>query len=143
MGDVRDDDSIHLIELAADLVSKYVTHNSVSAGDLPQLLSSAYEQLKSLARPAPPPAQREPFVPVRKSVTPDALICLECGVPLRSLKRHIAYAHHLTVDEYRAKWSLPSDYPLTAPNYSIARSRLAKQIGLGRTRHKRRSSTSA
>lgn len=123
-----------LIALTASIVSAYVTRNNLPTADLPRLIASTHVALASLAA-SPAPVASEPLVPavpIRKSVTPDAIICLEDGRAFKSLKRHLSASYGLTPDQYRAKWNLPADYPMVAPNYAEARSALAKSMGLGR-----------
>jgi len=122
------------VELSVEIVSAYVTHNALSVADLPKLIADVYAALKELGRPSVVEAveAQKPAVSVRKSVTPDFLICLEDGKPFKSLKRHLRTTYDLSPEEYRAKWGLPSDYPMVAPNYSATRSALAKSNGLGR-----------
>src|SRR5918998_5511069 len=126
--------SPNYIELSADIVSAYVSNNSVPAADLPSLLASVYAALTKTAegQQEEPKAELVPAVSVRKSVTPDAIICLEDGKPFKSLKRHLRTTYGMTPEQYRAKWGLPQDYPMVAPNYARARSNLAKSMGLGR-----------
>ena len=125
------------IEIVADLVSAYVSNNSIRAADLPDFIASIHASIRSLgndhveAAPAAPPV---PAVPVKKSLTQDHIICLEDGKKFRSLKRHLGTVYNMTPDEYRAKWGLPKDYPMVAPGYSEIRSKLAKDIGLGQAR---------
>ncbi|MER9333107.1 MucR family transcriptional regulator [Mesorhizobium sp. M0293] len=123
-----------LIELAADVVSAYVSNNPVPVGDLPALIGHVHAALKGTAGSvsAGEPEALRPAVPVKKSVTPDYIICLEDGKKFKSLKRHLSTHYGLTPDEYRAKWGLSSDYPMVAPNYAAARSAMAKTMGLGR-----------
>ena len=124
-----------LTELAAQIVAAYVAKNSIQVADLPALISSVYQSLTTLGQtqaPAEAPADLKPAVPVKKSVTPDYIVCLEDGKKLKMLKRHLASSYGITPDEYRAKWGLPSDYPMVAPNYAKARSEMAVRIGLGR-----------
>src|SRR4051812_31574407 len=125
------------IELAADLVSAFVSNNSVPASELPALIGHVHDALTKVAsgstRPAPE-EPKEPAVPIRKSVQPDYLVCLEDGRRFKSLKRHLRTVYDLTPDQYRAKWGLPADYPMTAPNYAAARSELARSMGLGARR---------
>jgi predicted transcriptional regulator len=123
-----------LVELSADIVSAYVSHNALSATDLPKLISTVHAALIGLGGVAEPePAvELRPAVPVKKSITPDYLICLEDGKKFKSLKRHLRTEYDMSPEEYRSKWGLPPDYPMVAPTYSEARSRLAKTIGLGR-----------
>lgn len=130
------------IELAADIVSAYVSNNSVPSGDLPNLISEVHGALLKVANgtvevPAEAP---KPAVPLKKSVTPDYIICLEDGKKFKSLKRHLRTQYNMTPEQYREKWGLPVDYPMVAPNYAKARSELAKEMGLGQQRRKRRSS---
>lgn len=123
-----------LIELTADVVSAYVSNNPVPAGELPALIGQVHAALKGTANRVTPekPEALKPAVPIRKSVTPDYIISLEDGKKFKSLKRHLSTHHGLTPDEYRAKWGLPADYPMVAPNYAASRSALAKTMGLGR-----------
>jgi predicted transcriptional regulator len=123
------------IELAADIVSAFVSNNSVTAADLPALIGTVHAALRNVGSPVQKPAEPKPVpaVPVKKSVTPDALISLEDGRPYKSLKRHLA-GRGLTPDQYREKWGLPKDYPMVAPNYAAKRSELAKSMGLGQKR---------
>ncbi|WP_024927639.1 MULTISPECIES: MucR family transcriptional regulator [unclassified Mesorhizobium] len=123
-----------LIGLTADVVSAYVSNNPVPVGDLPALIGQVHAALKGTIGnvSAEIPEALKPAVPIRKSVTPDYLICLDDGKKFKSLKRHLSSRYGLTPDEYRAKWSLPSDYPMVAPNYAATRSALAKTMGLGR-----------
>jgi len=127
------DDKTELLEMTADIVSAYVGNNSVSATDLPGLIANIHAALSQVStgvvEAAPEP--REPAVPVRKSISPDFLICLEDGRKFKSLKRHLRTKYDMSPEEYRAKWNLPKDYPMVAPNYAKARSDLAKQMGLG------------
>ncbi|WP_114947077.1 MucR family transcriptional regulator [Microvirga calopogonii] len=126
------------IELCADIVSAYVSNNSVPAADLPSLLNSVYAALTKTTQgqQEEPKAELTPAVSVRKSVTPDYIICLEDGKKFKSLKRHLRSTYDMTPEQYRAKWSLPADYPMVAPNYAKARSELAKTMGLGQQRKK-------
>jgi predicted transcriptional regulator len=124
-----------LRELTSGIVSAYVSNNSLNVSALPELISSVYGALTGLLAPAPAPEAEKPVPPVsiKKSVTPDYLISLEDGRQYKSLKRHLS-GRGLTPDEYRAKWGLPRDYPMVAPNYAAQRSELAKSMGLGRKR---------
>ncbi len=128
------------IELAADIVSAYVSNNSVPSGDLPSLISEVHSALLKVGGGAIeiPTEAPKPAVPVKKSVTPDYIICLEDGKKFKSLKRHLRTQYNMTPEQYREKWSLPVDYPMVAPNYAKARSELAKEMGLGQQRRKRR-----
>ena len=123
----------NLLSLTADVVSAYVSNNALNSTDLPRLIGDTYRALKALSQgsmvEAPP--ELTPATTVRKSVTPDYIICLDDGKKFKSLKRHLG-ALGMTPDQYRAKWSLPFDYPMVAPNYAATRSALAKKIGLGR-----------
>src|ERR1700752_3957526 len=127
------DEESSVIEIAADIVSAYVGNNSVSASDLPILIKNIHAALKGISTgaTAEPAAPQTPAVPVRRSITPDFLICLEDGRKFKSLKRHLQTKYGLSPDDYRAKWGLPKDYPMVAPNYAASRSALAKQMGLG------------
>jgi predicted transcriptional regulator len=129
-----------LIELAADVVSAYVSNNSISAGDLPGLISEVYNALNRVGS-APVAAPAEPAKPAvnpKKSITPDYIICLEDGKKFKSLKRHLSSMYSMSPEQYREKWGLASDYPMVAPNYAEARSRLAKEMGLGQKRKGKR-----
>jgi predicted transcriptional regulator len=127
--------SSNKISLSADIVAAYVTHNSVPPGGLPALIESVHSALTRLGavEAVPEPEALVPAVPIRKSITPGFLICLDDGKKFKSLKRHLA-SHGMTPDQYRAKWNLPKDYPVTAPDYAAKRSALAKSIGLGQLR---------
>jgi len=127
----------NLMALAANIVVAYVANNSVPRGVLPNAIAAVHATLNQLASTQPAPivhAPQEPAVPIRKSVTPDFLICLEDGKKFKSLKRHLRSAFGMSPDEYRVKWGLKSDYPMVAPAYAEKRSTLAKSIGLGRQR---------
>jgi predicted transcriptional regulator len=119
--------------LVARIVGSYVRHHKIATEQLPVLIGEVYRTLSGLGRAAPPADEAlTPAVPVRRSVRPDHMVCLECGHQGQMLRRHLRVAHGLDPDAYRARWNLPPDHPLTAPNYSAQRSGLAKQIGLGR-----------
>ena len=121
------------LDLVTTIVSAYVGNNIVPAADLGALIASVHGALAGIGE-APAPVEAEPLkpaVPIRKSVTPDYIICLEDGKKLKMLRRHLHTAYGMTPDAYRAKWNLPSDYPMVAPNYAQQRSALAKSIGLG------------
>ncbi len=121
----------NLIELTADIVSAYVGNNSIQSSDLPALISEVHTAMhQTLGGPAEP--EPEPVVSIKKSVTADYLICLHDGKKFKSLKRHVRTSHDLTLEEYREKWGLPVNYPMVAPNYAKARSKLAKKAGFGR-----------
>lgn len=127
------DDSIDMISLSADLVAAYVSNNPLPVSDLPGLIAATHAALLGLGKDAQPiPEKLVPAVSIKKSITPDAIICLEDGRAFKSLKRHLSVKYDLTPEQYRAKWGLPPDYPMTAPNYAEARSQLAKSLGLGR-----------
>lgn len=125
-----------LVEIAADIVSAYVSNNSLSRSELIVLISDVHEALRktALGQSEPEPEPLKPAVPVKKSVTPDYIICLEDGKKFKSLKRHLRTHYDLSPEEYREKWGLPNDYPMVAPNYAAARSNLAKKMGLGQSR---------
>jgi predicted transcriptional regulator len=125
-----------LVELTAEIVSAYVSNNTVVASDLPLLINDIHQAL-SRATSNSAPAEREelrPAIAVNRSVTPDYIICLEDGKKFKSLKRHLRTHYNLSPEEYREKWGLPHDYPMVAPNYAAARSELAKKMGLGTRR---------
>ena len=128
------------IELAADIVSAYVSNNSVPAGDLPGLISQVHLALARVGNGAAEASAEapKPAIAIKKSVTPDYIICLEDGKKFKSLKRHLRTQYNLTPEQYREKWGLAPDYPMVAPNYAKARSDLAKEMGLGQQRRKRR-----
>ncbi len=126
-----------LITLTSDIVAAHVSNNSVAVSDLPLLISNVYGALSGLRSEAAPPApKQEPAVSIRSSVKPDHIVCLEDGKKLKMLKRHLMTHYQMTPDEYRAKWGLPADYPMVAPNYADQRRALAKKIGLGTTRRR-------
>jgi predicted transcriptional regulator len=121
-----------VVALTADIVSAYVSNNSISATDLPGLIASLHASITGLT--SPPPAEAEkpvPPIPIKKSITPDYIISLEDGRQYKSLKRHLA-GRGLTPAEYRTKWGLPKDYPMVSPNYAARRSEMAKASGLGK-----------
>jgi predicted transcriptional regulator len=126
-------DKLAVIEMAAEIVSAYVGNNSVGTDQLPELIRQVHGALSSVGSGATeaPPAKLEPAVPVRKSINPDYLICLEDGRQFKSLKRHLRTKYDLTPEQYRTKWGLAKDYPMVAPNYAASRSALAKTMGLG------------
>ena len=132
--------SAQFIELATDIVSAYVSNNSVAAGELPSLIKDVFGALSRVSNgeAAAPAEAAKPAVPVKKSVTPDYIICLEDGKQFKSLKRHLRTQYGLSPEQYREKWNLAPDYPMVAPNYAAARSTLAKQMGLGQQRSKKR-----
>jgi len=123
-----------VIGMTADIVASYVSNNSVSAADLPALIQQIHAALASIKAGAAvqePAAPATPAVSIKKSITPDYLICLEDGRKFKSLKRHLRTKYDMSPEQYRTKWNLPKDYPMVAPNYAQARSALAKQMGLG------------
>jgi predicted transcriptional regulator len=126
-----------LVELTAEIVSAYVSNNTVSASDVPSLIGDIHSALSRAANGSVAPVEREelrPAINVKKSVTPEYIICLEDGKKFKSLKRHLRTHYNLSPEEYREKWGLPHDYPMVAPNYAAARSALAKKMGLGTRR---------
>jgi predicted transcriptional regulator len=127
------------LDLIVSIVSAYVSNNSLRMADLPELIASVHTSISNLmsseTKEAAPPKPAEPAVPIKKSIMPDYIICLEDGKKFRSLKRHIGTAYNLTPDQYREKWGLPPDYPMVAPAYSAIRSKLARDIGLGQQRN--------
>ena len=125
-----------LVELTADIVSAYVSNNTVVAADLPSLIHHVFDALKKASGSGGIPIKEElrPAVPVKKSVTSDYIICLEDGKKFKSMKRNLRTHYDLSPEEYREKWGLPHDYPMVAPNYAAARSDLAKRMGLGQRR---------
>lgn len=126
-------DHSELLTLTSDIVAAHVSNNSVVSSDLPALIESVFGTLSGLgAEAVEPEVELKPAVPVKKSITPDFIICLEDGKKLKMLKRHLKTAYGMTPEDYRAKWSLPHDYPMVAPNYAAKRQQLAKKIGLGR-----------
>jgi predicted transcriptional regulator len=128
-------DSNEIIAWTADIVASHVQNNSVAISDLPQLIKTVHDSLAGLTGDSPT-EKPQPAVSVRRSVTPDYIVCLEDGRKLKMLKRHLATAYGMTPDDYREKWGLPSDYPMVAPNYAKQRSSLAKKIGLGKRRER-------
>jgi len=128
-----------LIDLTADIVSAYVSNNSISAGELPRLIGDVHLALAKTHNGAigPEPEPLKPAVNPKKSVFPDYIVCLEDGKKFKSLKRHLRTQYGLSPEDYREKWGLPADYPMVAPNYAKARSNLAKQMGLGQQRRRR------
>ncbi len=122
-----------LMGLTAEIVAAHVSNNPVPLGDLPSLIQEVYRTLASVGQPVVPPAPErpQPAVPIKKSITPEYLICLEDGKKLKMLKRHLQTSYGLSPDQYRERWGLNQDYPMVAPNYAKHRSSLAKKIGLG------------
>jgi predicted transcriptional regulator len=130
--DVPDD---ALLRMTADIVSAYVSKNVLPAQQIPEVINTVYSSLTGLNSDINevPSEPLKPAVPVRRSVTPDYIVCLEDGKKLKMLKRHLRSTYNMSPDEYRARWGLPPDYPMVAPNYAAQRSEFAKRIGLGRT----------
>jgi len=128
------------IELTAKIVSAYVSNNSVAAAEIPNLIGQVHSALKRVSggQMAAPAEPLKPAVPVKRSVTADYIVCLEDGMKFKSLKRHLRTRYNMTPDQYREKWGLPPDYAMVAANYAAARSQLAKQMGLGQQRRRRR-----
>jgi predicted transcriptional regulator len=128
------------IDLTANIVSAYVSNNPTPASELPALINQIHAALLkvSTGRAELPLEPAKPAVPVKKSMTADYLICLEDGKRFKSLKRHLRTQYSLTPEQYREKWNLPADYPMVAPNYAVARSQLAKKMGLGQQRRRRK-----
>jgi predicted transcriptional regulator len=130
----------NFIELTAEIVSAYVSNNPVPAADMPGLINQVHAALLRVsgghadAQPEP----LKPAVSVKKSITPDYIVCLEDGKKFKSLKRHLRTQYNMTPEQYREKWTLPPEYPMVAPNYAAARSQLAKQMGLGQQRRRRK-----
>jgi len=121
-----------VIELTAQIASSYLSNNQVPSQAIPEIIQSIYDRLTTVGAPVAAPVELVPAVPVRKSITPGYLICLEDGRKFKSLKRHLRTSFGMTPYEYRAKWGLPADYPMVAPDYSERRSQMAKDSGLGR-----------
>ena len=135
---MSDASSGKFIELTANIVSAYLGNHSVPASDIPGLISQIHAALSRVSSGADLAAEPlKPAVPVKKSITPEYLVCLEDGKKFKSLKRHLRTQYNMTPEQYREKWDLPVDYPMVAPNYAQARSQLAKQMGLGQQRRKR------
>ncbi len=139
MSDVNENEisSAELLSLTADIVAAHVSNNSVATAELPVLIDQVYKTLASVGgEPEPVEEKPVPAVSVKKSVTPDYIVCLEDGKKLKMLKRHLKTAYDMSPEEYRDRWDLPADYPMVAPNYAKQRSKLARAIGLG-TRSRR------
>ena len=127
------------IQLTANIVSAYVSNNSLSSAEIPALISQVYLALMRVstgAAVARPAELLKPAVSIKRSITPAYLVCLEDGKKFKSLKRHLGTQYQMTPDQYRAKWNLPADYPMVAPNYAAVRSQLAKHMGLGQQRRR-------
>ena len=130
---MADLDTSRMLELTAQIVSAHVRNNEVPVDGLAKLISVVHAALSGATSPSVVPEKPEPAVPIKKSVFPDYVVCLEDGKKLKMLKRHLKTAFGLTPAEYRERWGLPADYPMVAPNYAARRSELAKKIGLGRS----------
>jgi predicted transcriptional regulator len=128
------------IQLTANIVSAYVSNNTVASAEIPNLIAHVYSALMRISsgQTAPPAEPLKPAVAVKRSVTPEYIVCLEDGKKFKSLKRHLRTQYGITPEQYREKWGLPPDYPMVAPNYAAARSQLAKQMGLGQQRRRRK-----
>ena len=128
------DNTAFLTELTTEIVSAYVSNNPTAAAQLPELITTTFQTVNSLsaASATAEPEKKEPAVSIKKSIQDNHLVCLECGKQFKSLKRHLMSHHGLTPDEYRSRWNLKPDYPMVAPAYAERRSKLAKEIGLGR-----------
>jgi predicted transcriptional regulator len=121
-----------ILALTTNIVAAYVSNNSLAVADVPALIEQIYRTLSNVGLEQPAaPEKLQPAIPIKKSVTPEYIICLEDGKKLKMLKRHLKTAYNMTPEDYRERWGLPADYPMVAPNYAKQRSKLAKQIGLG------------
>jgi predicted transcriptional regulator len=133
-------DTTNYIGLTAEIVSAYVSNNTVALSDIPALINQVHIALLRVSSGEAQPSSEplKPAVPVKRSINPDFIVCLEDGKKFKSLKRHLRTQYNMTPEQYREKWGLPADYPMVAPNYAAARSQLAKQMGLGQQRRRRR-----
>ena len=131
---MEDNDGPHKVNLnqIVEIVSSYVRQTTIAADDLPRVIADVYRAFAGGEEPAPLPASLRPAVPIRHSIAPEFVVCLECGLRARTLNRHLRAAHGLGPDEYRARWGLSGDYPFVAPGYSARRSAIAKASGFGR-----------
>ena len=127
-----------LLHMTTEIVAAHVSNNTMPVSELPQLIQNVYRTLATVGGGQAAPERMQPAVSVKKSVTPEYIVCLEDGKKLKMLKRHLKTAYNMTPEEYREKWNLPRDYPMVAPNYAAQRRELAKKIGLGTTRRRRR-----
>lgn len=136
-----------LLDITGNIVSAYVSNNSMASTDVARFIRDVYGSLESAGNKSGPietsSEPQKPAVRIKNSVTPDYIVCLEDGRKLKSLRRHLSAKYKLTPDQYRAKWGLPDDYPMVAPNYAAERSKVAKQIGLGQMRAKMREQSTA
>ncbi len=129
---MAEEDGQAILALTAQIVSAHVSNNTVASENLSALIRQVHQALATVGQAAPEPEKLQPAVPVKRSVFPDYIVCLEDGKKLKMLKRHLQSAYNMTPDAYRERWGLPPDYPMVAPNYAERRSALARQIGLGR-----------
>ena len=125
------ENQIELLELTTEIVAAHVSNNTLAVNDLPQLIQDVYKTLVNVGNGQVSSERLQPAISIKKSITPDFIICLEDGKKLKMLKRHLKTAYNMTPEEYREKWGRPRDYPMVAPNYAKHRSSLAKKIGLG------------
>jgi predicted transcriptional regulator len=132
--------NVNFIGLTAEIVSAYVSNNTVASADIPALINQVHSALLRVSSGEAQPSSEplKPAVPVKRSIHADFIVCLEDGKKFKSLKRHLRSQYNMTPEQYREKWGLPPDYPMVAPNYAAARSQLAKQMGLGQQRRRRR-----
>ena len=137
--DIQGQKSDDILRLATEIVAAYVSNNPIPVSEVPAMIKSVHGTLGSLVGVSQGEVQtaQRPAIPVKRSITPDYIVCLEDGKKLKMLKRYLRSNFNMTPEEYRAKWGLPADYPMVAPNYAQARSQLAKQMGLGQQRRKR------
>jgi len=125
------ENQIELLELTTEIVAAHVSNNTLPVNDLPQLIQDVYKTLANVSNGQLSTERLQPAISVKKSISPDYIVCLEDGKKLKMLKRHLKTAYNMTPEQYREKWGLPRDYPMVAPNYAKHRSSLAKKIGLG------------
>jgi predicted transcriptional regulator len=135
MGDENTSTRSDLYQVS-EIVGSYVKHNKIAANHLPTVIAAVHQALSGVGKPASPAEPLTPAVPVRQSVRPEYVVCLECGLRSKTLRRHLRVQHGLDAAAYRIRWKLTADYPMTAPGYSARRSAMAKEIGLGRRRRK-------
>jgi predicted transcriptional regulator len=121
----------NVLSLTAEIVAAHVSNNTVAVSDLPHLIQQVHHTLSTVGSKGPQAPRPEPAVPIKRSVTPDHIVCLEDGKKLKMLKRHLKTAYNMTPDQYRERWDLPPEYPMVAPNYARQRSSLARELGLG------------
>lgn len=124
-------ENAEIMELTAEIIASYVSNNVVASADLPGVIQDVYKTMATLGTHAAQPERPKPAVSVKKSITPDFIVCLEDGKKLKMLKRHLKTSYNMTPEDYRERWGLSADYPMVAPNYAKHRSSLAKKIGLG------------